>query len=173
MTGTDKCKLMKQIRADIAKEYGIEGFEYKPCPNKFECRSMCSTCNKETEELERLLKEKGVEISLPRDLNMPKELIGVMGDDVWQEMKCLGGSNPLGFYDYDKFEYGRVLTRNREKGKRTIDEWQEKTREKRKKGIRETRELWPPYHPEIYEEMEREADRRQTEAFANKENEDE
>ena len=74
MTGKEKCQLFKQIRARIARENCIEGFEYKACPSEGDCLGVCPACDKETADLQKILDEKGVDITVPSDLVIPKEL---------------------------------------------------------------------------------------------------
>ena len=51
MTGKEKCKYLKTLRADVAKIYGIEGFEYKECPFTGDCSGTCPACDAKAEEL--------------------------------------------------------------------------------------------------------------------------
>lgn len=51
MTGKEKCKYLKALRAAIANAYKIEGFEYKECEFKGECSGTCPACDAEAEAL--------------------------------------------------------------------------------------------------------------------------
>jgi hypothetical protein len=62
MNGKEICKAMKKTRAEIAKLYDIPGFEYKECTFDGECEGHCPACDAETKELERLVKEKRMNI---------------------------------------------------------------------------------------------------------------
>ena len=62
MTGKEKCDLLKKMRAEIAKENGIKGFEYKECQFGDDCPGYCPACDDEAEALRVLLKQKGVEV---------------------------------------------------------------------------------------------------------------
>lgn len=57
MNGREICKEMKKIREKLAKENGIDGFEYKECTFEGECKGHCPACDAETKELNRLLNE--------------------------------------------------------------------------------------------------------------------
>ena len=55
MTGKEKCKYLKELRAKIAAENGVEGFEYKECPYQGECEGTCPACDAEAEALQQAL----------------------------------------------------------------------------------------------------------------------
>lgn len=80
MTGKEKCELLKRIREDIARKNGIEGYEFKPCPNADTCvDGTCPACDAEVASLKEKLKAQGKEDAL-KDLNdlkniFPKEPI--------------------------------------------------------------------------------------------------
>ena len=48
------------MREQIAKDSGIEGFEFRGCDNQGECKGYCPYCDAEVERLTELLKEKGL-----------------------------------------------------------------------------------------------------------------
>ena len=58
MTGKDKCKALKIVRAEIAKEYGIEGFEVTECPYDGPCAGTCPACEAELERLTSEVRQK-------------------------------------------------------------------------------------------------------------------
>ncbi len=61
MNGRELCDMMKRARERIAKENGIEGFEYKECPSKEPCEGHCPACDEEAKRLEKLIAQKGCE----------------------------------------------------------------------------------------------------------------
>ena len=52
--GKKKCKILKQIRAEIAKNNDID-WVVEECPHKGDCRGTCPKCEAEVRELERQL----------------------------------------------------------------------------------------------------------------------
>jgi hypothetical protein len=64
MIGKEKCDMLKRIRAEIAAENGIEGFEYKKCPYEGSCKGTCPACDAETEELYHALRKAGIKVKL-------------------------------------------------------------------------------------------------------------
>lgn len=54
MKGKDKCKILKEIRAQIAEANGIE-WVTENCTHKGECRGTCPKCESEVAALERAL----------------------------------------------------------------------------------------------------------------------
>ena len=64
MTGKEKCKYLKELRASIAKAYKIEGFEYKECEFKGECSGTCPACDAEAEDLYMKLNAMGHEMDV-------------------------------------------------------------------------------------------------------------
>ena len=58
MTGKEKCKTLKEIRAKVAELNGIKGFEYKECPFDGECTGTCPACDAEVEALQVALEQK-------------------------------------------------------------------------------------------------------------------
>jgi len=60
MRGKDKCELLKSIREQVAKRYGLE---YNPtdCQHKGDCAGTCPRCDAELRDLQRQLKEKGID----------------------------------------------------------------------------------------------------------------
>lgn len=61
MTGKEKCKMLKELRAKIAEDNGIAGFEYKDCPYQGPCDGTCPACDAEAEKLYNELKKLGKE----------------------------------------------------------------------------------------------------------------
>lgn len=59
MTGKEKCKYLKELRATIAASHNIEGFEYKECDFEGVCSGTCPMCDAEAEALYEILREKG------------------------------------------------------------------------------------------------------------------
>ena len=57
MKGKDKCKILKEIRAQIARENGIE-WAVENCTHKGDCRGTCPKCESEVRALERELERK-------------------------------------------------------------------------------------------------------------------
>lgn len=60
MNGKDKCNLLREIRKRIAAKYGLT---YKPveCHHRGDCAGTCPKCDAELQDLQRQLKEKGIE----------------------------------------------------------------------------------------------------------------
>lgn len=64
MDGKAKCKILKQIRKQIADNNGIP-FVVEECPYKGKCKGTCPRCEEELQYLEReLAKRKKVKIAL-------------------------------------------------------------------------------------------------------------
>ena len=62
MTGKEKCKYLKELRATIAEAYNISGFEYKECEFQGECDGTCPVCDEEAQLLYDKLKERGLDV---------------------------------------------------------------------------------------------------------------
>lgn len=110
MTGREKCELLKRIRAKIAADNGIKGFEYKPCTSTGECYGTCPACDAEALNLQYILEGQGININVPRNPNMPKDLIGVMDDQVYSDMHMIAERHVF-HWDYDDVDVGRMITR--------------------------------------------------------------
>lgn len=70
MNGKEKCNMLKMMRAKIAEENGIKGFEYEKCPYDGPCTGTCPACDAETNALYEILKNQGKEV----EANDVKEL---------------------------------------------------------------------------------------------------
>ena len=57
MTGKDKCKILKEIRAQIARENDIN-LVIEECTHKGKCRGTCPRCESEVVYLERELEKR-------------------------------------------------------------------------------------------------------------------
>ena len=57
MTGKEKCKILKQIRRDIAEKNDIS-MRIEDCPYQGECRGTCPKCEEEVRQLERELEKR-------------------------------------------------------------------------------------------------------------------
>lgn len=57
MKGKDKCKILKQIRSDIAKANDIP-LEIPECTHKGDCKGTCPRCEAEVKYLERQLADR-------------------------------------------------------------------------------------------------------------------
>jgi hypothetical protein len=55
--GKEKCRILKQIRAQIARNNDIE-WVTNECPHKGDCKGTCPKCEAEVRELERKLEER-------------------------------------------------------------------------------------------------------------------
>ena len=55
--GKEKCRILKQIRAQIAESNDIEWI-VEECPHKGDCAGTCPKCEAEVRELERKLEER-------------------------------------------------------------------------------------------------------------------
>ena len=51
LSGKEKCRVLKQVRADIAAEYNIPGFEFKECDFDGTCTGTCPACEDELKKL--------------------------------------------------------------------------------------------------------------------------
>jgi hypothetical protein len=69
-----QCKLLKEMRAKIAKDNGIDGFEYKDCPYEGPCSGTCPACDAEAEALYYALKNNGKSVD-PKDIGYSKDRI--------------------------------------------------------------------------------------------------
>ena len=57
MNGKDICNLLKQYRKELSEKNGID-YEIKDCSHGDSCKGTCPFCEKETDELYALLREK-------------------------------------------------------------------------------------------------------------------
>lgn len=57
MTGKEKCRQLKRLRANIAKAYEIGGFEFEECDFQGECAGTCPACDEELKQLTKLIEE--------------------------------------------------------------------------------------------------------------------
>ena len=55
--GKEKCRILKQIRAEIARSNDIE-WVVEECPHRGDCKGTCPKCEAEVRELERRLEER-------------------------------------------------------------------------------------------------------------------
>ena len=55
--GKEKCRILKQIRAEIAQNNGIE-YIIEECPHQGNCKGTCPKCEAEVRELEQKLEER-------------------------------------------------------------------------------------------------------------------
>ena len=69
MTGKDKCKILKEIRAEIAKKNDIE-WVVQECTHKGECKGTCPRCESEVRKLER-------ELELRRKIGKAVAIVGI------------------------------------------------------------------------------------------------
>ena len=69
MTGKDKCKILKEIRREIAQKNDIE-WVVKECTHQGECRGTCPRCESEVRKLER-------ELELRRKIGKAVAVVGI------------------------------------------------------------------------------------------------
>lgn len=69
MTGKDKCKILKEIRREIAEKNDIEWI-VSECSHKGECKGTCPHCESEVRKLER-------ELEIRRRLGKTVALVGI------------------------------------------------------------------------------------------------
>ena len=69
MTGKDKCKILKEIRAEIAKKNDIE-WVVQECTHQGECKGTCPRCENEVRKLER-------ELELRRKIGKAVAIVGI------------------------------------------------------------------------------------------------
>ena len=55
--GKEKCRILKQIRAEIAKNNEIE-YVIEECPYQGDCKGTCPKCEADVRELEQKLEER-------------------------------------------------------------------------------------------------------------------
>ena len=60
LTGKEKCKYLKELRAEIAEKHGIDGFQYKECDFMGECVGTCPACDAEANALYEILQERNL-----------------------------------------------------------------------------------------------------------------
>ena len=80
MNGKDKCNLLREIRKRIATQYGVT---YQPaeCCHEGDCAGTCPKCDAELQDLQRQLKEKGIEnIELDRQMKEMVDTFNPNGD---------------------------------------------------------------------------------------------
>lgn len=80
MKGKDKCRILKEIRAQIARENGIE-WAVENCTHKGDCRGTCPKCESEVRALERELERK-------RALGRTVVLAGISASLMMSSMSC-------------------------------------------------------------------------------------
>ena len=100
MTGREKCQMAKRGRIAIAKEFGIEGFEVKPCEFDGECDGHCPACDEEALFIENIIAAKEKELNIERidtskaewkdratrgKIKEPEATMGVITPDYWHE----------------------------------------------------------------------------------------
>ena len=85
--GKEKCKILKQIRAEIAKNNDIEWI-VEECEHKGNCLGTCPKCEAEVRELERKLEEK-------KSLGKTVAIVGVAAGIALSVSGC-GLLNPAG-----------------------------------------------------------------------------
>ena len=69
MTGKDKCKILKEIRAEIAKKNDIE-WVVQECTHQGECKGTCPRCESEVRKLER-------ELELRKKIGKAVAIVGI------------------------------------------------------------------------------------------------
>ena len=80
MKGKDKCRILKEIRAQIARENGIE-WAVENCTHKGDCRGTCPKCESEVRALERELERK-------RALGRTVVLAGISASLMMSSVSC-------------------------------------------------------------------------------------
>lgn len=68
--GKQKCEILRNIRMDIAKKYGLK---YNPteCTYEGECNGICPKCDSELQELQKQLNNQGItNIDLFKDIQL-------------------------------------------------------------------------------------------------------
>ena len=80
MKGKDKCRILKEIRAQIARENGIE-WAVENCTHKGDCRGTCPKCESEVRALERELERK-------RALGRTVVIAGISASLMMSSMSC-------------------------------------------------------------------------------------
>ena len=74
MDGREKCRALRQLRDDIARQNGIE-LKREACTYEGECSGTCPRCDAELEALTRELEKRGVRV--------PEEAVAIEpGNDI-------------------------------------------------------------------------------------------
>ena len=80
MNGKDKCNLLREIRKRIAAQYGLT-YQPEECHHEGDCAGTCPKCDSELQDLQRQLKEKGIEnIELDRQMEEMVDSFNPGGD---------------------------------------------------------------------------------------------
>ena len=80
MNGKDKCNLLGEIRKRIAAQYGL-AYQPEECRHEGDCAGTCPKCDTELQDLQRQLKEKGIEnIELDRQMKERVDTFNPNGD---------------------------------------------------------------------------------------------
>ena len=87
--GKEKCELLRRIRRDVAKRYGLE---YNPteCTHEGDCSGTCPVCDAELRDLERQLHAKGINAVPLSDVPL-QEIIGNDGEFLKGKIAALEG----------------------------------------------------------------------------------
>ena len=84
--GKEKCEFLRKVRRQVAEQYGLTYNEHE-CHHEGDCAGVCPLCDAELEDLQRQLREKGVD-----DINLFEELNGGMPyNNIIDEPEPLGG----------------------------------------------------------------------------------
>lgn len=105
MNGKDKCNLLREIRRRITEQYGLT---YQPveCHHEGNCAGTCPQCDAELQNLQKQLKEKGIEnIELDRQM---EEMVRNLnpGGDTDNNLIDLGDVAPSEYDDKIEFTEG-------------------------------------------------------------------
>lgn len=82
--GKEKCRILKQIRAEIAKRNDIE-WVVEECSHKGNCRGTCPKCEAEVRQLERALERR----------QALGKTVAVVGISAGLSLSVVGCANPL------------------------------------------------------------------------------
>jgi hypothetical protein len=58
--GKDKCEFLRNIRRQVADKYGLK-YEPQECHHEGDCPGTCPACDAELKDLQRQLKERGID----------------------------------------------------------------------------------------------------------------
>jgi len=81
MNGREKCRALREIRDNIARENGIEIFREK-CTYEGECTGTCPKCEAEAEALSRALERRRIRLAGQPVVIDPGEGFELMGEPV-------------------------------------------------------------------------------------------
>ena len=81
MNGREKCRILRALRDDIARQHGIE-IHREECTYEGECTGTCPKCDAELEALSKELEARGIRMPGDPVVIDPDGAFELMGDPV-------------------------------------------------------------------------------------------